>query len=46
MNSKRMDFEIRAVFLKQLLNYETRLFEHTYCSKDWDGSYFIKLNSR
>ena len=26
MNSKRMDFEIRAVFLNQLLAYEGRLF--------------------
>jgi hypothetical protein len=38
-----MDFEIRAVFLKQLLSYEGRLFAQVYCSKDWDGSMHIDL---
>lgn len=41
MNSKRLDFEIRAVFLKQLLSFEGRIFEQTYCSKDWDGKNYI-----
>lgn len=38
MNSKRIDFEIRAYFLKQLLAFEQRLFKETYCSKDWEGN--------
>lgn len=38
LNSKRSDFEIRATFLRQLLQYEIRLFgtgEQQTCSKTW-----------
>ncbi|KAL4456172.1 hypothetical protein ABPG74_014133 [Tetrahymena malaccensis] len=37
MNSKRSDFEIRANFLKQLVNFEKRLFgdDLSQCSRTW-----------
>ncbi len=42
MNSKRSDFEIRATFLKQLLNFESRLFGNgmANCTRNWKGLIF------
>ncbi|CAM6000806.1 unnamed protein product [Sphagnum balticum] len=39
LNSKRSDFEIRANFLKQLVQLETRLFGKRLknCTKNWAG---------
>ena len=44
MNSKRLDFEIREVFLQQLQAYESTLFKNTYCSREWNG--INKLNKK
>lgn len=43
LNSKRSDFEIRATFLKRLLQYEIRLFgqgDKQTCTKTWKGNFF------
>ncbi|CAD8110781.1 unnamed protein product [Paramecium primaurelia] len=36
LNSRRKDFEIRAAFLKQLMNFETEYFKNKEISRHWD----------
>lgn len=36
LNSKRSDFEIRAAFLRQLLELEGRMFKGEGCTRGWE----------
>ncbi|CAD8111879.1 unnamed protein product [Paramecium sonneborni] len=38
LNSRRKDFEIRAAFLKQLMNFETDYFKDKEITRNWDNN--------
>ncbi|CAD8122410.1 unnamed protein product [Paramecium sonneborni] len=38
LNSRRKNFEIRAAFLKQLMNFETQYFKDKEISRNWDNN--------